>query len=357
MTEDPRNLLNSMAVSVIATGLDLVIRYWNSFSEQLYGWSLCESFGQNIVELIMPSERETTDLVLALMSGETAAGEFVVRRKGGMQLTVLLFGSPLYNEDGARIGIVVVSHDLTAERKYMEEQVRSRTERLRVLSQRLIHAQDDERRKIARELHDGVGQSLAILKMTLGSVSDAAGRVRPDVVEDIRTIATNCIIDVRTLSYLLHPPQLESIGLITAIQWLVEGFAQRSGIQVRCQVGILPRLPSALETAIYRILQEALANVLRHSGSSTADVELSAEVDTLALKVRDFGHGISENVLEDIRGGKTRTGVGLAGICERVEEFGGTFDLLSDRSGTTLAANFPISGHLTADESSRSASA
>lgn len=345
-----RHILRSVEAAVIATRLDGTIIYWNLFAEQLYGWFAADMLGRNIVDIVVPSQSATQgeQIMTELSQGKSWSGEFKVRRADGNVFTALVIDSPLYNEHGKLIGIVGVSHDLSAERQEIEREVKQRTSALRALSQRLLHTQDDERRKIARELHDGMGQSLALLKMNLASIADSEGRIKQQVVQDMRTLADQCLGEIRTLAYLLHPPLLESLGLKTAVEWLTEGFGKRSGIQVICDVmDELPRLSHSAETAIYRILQEALANIHRHSGSAIAEVELSAADGIIRLVVRDFGRGIPKEVLDK---GLNR-GVGLAGIRERVEELNGTFRLDSDLQGTKLDVKVPLAEHLTESDS------
>jgi PAS domain S-box-containing protein len=354
------HILHSVQAAVIATRLDGTIIYWNGFAERLYGWSSAEVLGRSIVNITVSNESadEAAQIMEVLTNGGSWTGEFGVRRKDGSVLTALVMDAPLFDEAGNQIGIVGVSHDLDVERKRTEQRVKERSNSLRLLSQRLLHSQDEERRKVARDLHDGLGQSLTLLKMTLGSMTDSEGRVKRQVVEDVRGLADQCIGEIRTLAYLLHPPLLESLGLRTAVQWLVEGFGQRSGIQVTCDVSeALPRLSAVLETALYRILQEALANIHRHSGSTVAEVEVSAEGGAVVLVVRDFGRGIPEAVLNAVNSGSSR-GVGLAGIRERVAELNGTFELMSHDKGTTLKVAFPIEQHLPpGSDESHSASA
>lgn len=170
--------------------------------------------------------------------------------------------------------------------------------------------------------------------------------MKPAAVEEIRTLANTAITEVRTMSYLLHPPFLDEMGLATAAQWLVEGFGERSGIKIVCDVpDQMPRLSPNLEIALYRILQECLNNVHRHSHSSSAKVRISLLGEMLTLEVTDYGRGIPTNK-------RGKSGVGLAGIRERVGELNGKLEILSSDTGTTIRTSFKATMELRAKSAS-----
>lgn len=223
----------------------------------------------------------------------------------------------------------------------LESLVEQRTAALRRLSSRLLHVQDEERRRIARELHDSLGQYLTATKINLDLLAQSdhlSERLR-----EAQQLLERAISDTRTLSHLLHPPLLDEAGLASAATWYVEGFGQRSGIKASLEMpSSLQRLPAPVETALFRILQEALTNVHRHAHSAAVDVRLCVDHSSVRLSIRDYGKGIPENVLERFRKDGTNVGVGLAGVRERIKELGGTLQIDSSNSGTLLTVSIPI---------------
>ncbi|MCU1242123.1 MAG: domain S-box [Candidatus Acidoferrum typicum] len=231
-----------------------------------------------------------------------------------------------------------------AERRAAQRKLRHSELSLRELSAHLLRTQDEERRRLGRELHDTVGQYLAVLKMGLDSLNsgnEVPGEMAAKQMSDCLKLVDQSIKELRTMSYLLYPPMLEEMGLKTAILWYVEGFAKRSGIDVQLDISpALHRLPRELELAAFRVLQESLTNVHRHSGSSTAQIRLRVEEGLLLLEIKDSGKGMPPNILEAFRDTLGTMGVGLRGMNERVRQLGGTLALLSD-GGTTVRASLP----------------
>jgi signal transduction histidine kinase len=225
----------------------------------------------------------------------------------------------------------------------LESIVEQRTVALRRLSARLLRVQDEERRRIARELHDSLGQYLTAAKINL----DVLARCKDNganYLSEAQQLIDRAISDTRTLSHLLHPPLLDEAGLISAARWYVEGFGKRSGIDATLQIPEnLERLPSEIETALFRILQESLTNVHRHSGSRSVEVRLTIEPSFVVLTVQDHGKGIPQDALQRFRKNGANFGVGLAGMRERVKELGGTLHLESSSGGTILTAMIPVS--------------
>jgi signal transduction histidine kinase len=223
----------------------------------------------------------------------------------------------------------------------LESLVEQRTAALRRLSSRLLHVQDEERRRIARELHDSLGQYLTATKINLDLLAQSDHL--SDRLKEAQELLERAISDTRTLSHLLHPPLLDEAGLASAATWYVEGFGQRSGIKVSLEMPAdLQRLPVQIETALFRILQEALTNVHRHARSPAVDIRLGVEKSTVRLSIRDYGKGIPQTVLERFGKNGTNVGVGLAGIRERIKELGGTLKIDSSHSGTLLNILIPI---------------
>jgi PAS domain S-box-containing protein len=223
----------------------------------------------------------------------------------------------------------------------LERMVESRTAALRRLSNRMMTMQDEERRRIAREIHDGLGQELAAAKMILDGIiaKDSSPSIRQASLETSQLI-DRAIQQVRTISHLLHPPLLDEVGLVSALRWFLEGLSERSGINVVLDVqpAELGRLRSELETAIFRIVQEALTNMFRHSGARNGSVTLVGKDDAIAVTVRDDGKGIEEPVIQ-LR--PESVGVGIGGMRQRVTELGGTLRLANGNPGTIVEVIIP----------------
>ena len=243
---------------------------------------------------------------------------------------------------------------LQKSRMHLKFRVRQRTAQLqqsnrdlRDLSVRLLRVQDDERRRIARDLHDSTGQTLTAMKLELAGIereltqrhSPLAGRLA-SAIETARQISD----DLRTISYLLHPPLLEELGLGSALRWYIDGFEKRSGISVHLELASKERLPPELETTLFRVVQECLINVHRHAGSATATIRLSNADGQIALEVEDEGRGITAEELASISSGAA-PGVGLRGMRERIKDFGGELEILSSGRGTKVRAIIPVETH------------
>lgn len=206
--------------------------------------------------------------------------------------------------------------------------------------------QDEERRRLGRELHDSFGQYLAALKMGLDlldmSLPSSDGAARKHVADCARLV-NQSLTEVRTMSYLLYPPMLEEIGLRAAIPWYLEGFTKRSGIHTSLDISqACERMPRDVELAIFRILQESLTNVHRHSGSKQAEIRINCADGMVTLEVQDNGTGIPADLLEPAKDSLGTLGVGLRGMNERVNQLGGTLELRSASEGTTIVATIPF---------------
>ena len=216
---------------------------------------------------------------------------------------------------------------------------------VRWLSGRLLQLRDEERRRLARDLHDSLGQTLTAVKMNISYLArdtshlDQRGR---DAMAESKELIDSCLKEVRTISHLLHPPMLDEVGLLPAIRWFVTGFAQRSSIDVQLDLPAgLHRLPIELETAVFRVVQESLTNVHRHSGSATAVVRLDADSDRVHLRVTDHGCGIPSQKLS-FRQENATIGVGLLGMRERLRQLGGQLEIASGSEGTTVHVIIPL---------------
>ena len=220
-----------------------------------------------------------------------------------------------------------------------------REEQLRHLSVRLMTLQDEERRRIARELHDSAGQTLAAIKMAVASLelSEPRNALLSCQLESVNALVDDALREIRTTSYLLHPPLLDEIGIASAARWFVEGFAQRSGIQVTCDIAQgIERPTRDCELVLFRVLQESLTNVHRHAAASIASVRLWLDPSHLNLEVADNGSGISKERLTHLNCTAGSTGVGIAGMRARVHELGGCLDIASDNTGTIVVAKVPV---------------
>jgi two-component system, NarL family, sensor kinase len=219
-------------------------------------------------------------------------------------------------------------------------------EKLRALSLTLLRLQDQERRRVARDLHDTAGQTLTALKITLSLLEKAVTQHAPTAVffADLNELAEQALREIRTTSHLLHPPLLDEAGFASAASWYVDGFNKRSSIQVRMQLPEGIRLPDTVEIVLFRILQESLTNITRHSGTAAVDVHLEIDKNVTTLSIRDYGKGISPERLARMNRTGSDVGVGIAGMRERLKELGGSLDIQSDTNGTLLKASLPSGG-------------
>jgi signal transduction histidine kinase len=216
---------------------------------------------------------------------------------------------------------------------------------VRQLSGRLLKVQDEERRRIARELHDSLGQLLSSLKMNLDQVmSQSTGiAAQREIMTACLELTQQSLDETRTLSYLLHPPLLDEFGFASAAKWYVDGFVKRSKIAVKLEIAPnFERMPEEVELALFRVLQESLTNIHRHSGSPTAEIVARDLQQFVTLRITDHGKGISAEVLEKFRRIRGGVGVGLAGMRERIEELGGRLDIQSEDHCTVLEVKIPV---------------
>ena len=210
----------------------------------------------------------------------------------------------------------------------------------RRLSVRVLQLQDEERRKFSRELHDSLGQLLAVAKMHMSVLLQK--NPYDELLKEIDKLLNESVTETRTISHLLHPPLLDEVGLASAARWYVEGFATRSGIELTTDIPDEPgRLPRPAELVLFRVLQESLTNIHRHSKSLRAEISLHSSKAAVILQIRDYGKGMPREMLSNFLSTGTNVGVGLAGMRERVREQGGRFDIQSDKTGTTITVTMP----------------
>ncbi len=337
--EKQARLLDLAHDAIIVRDKNDVITFWNRGAEQTYGWTDADAQGKNTHDLLKTEFPEPFDAMQEkLFTRGFWEGELTHTTRNGERIVVTSRQVVQRDHDGGPLVILEINRDIT-ERK-------SAQEALRHLSGRILQLQDEERRRIARELHDGTGQNLAAMVMQLTAVCDrvlsldeAAGRTLREVTALARQVAD----ETRTLSYLLHPPQIDLSGLSSALRWLVEGFSKRSKIPVDLELPAqFERLSSQLtEMTVFRIVQEALSNIFRHSESTVAAVRLSFVAEDLKLEITDKGKGMPPEVLEALQGKGGNIGVGLLGMGVRVRQLGGTFHVSSGKAGTTITATFP----------------
>ena len=348
--------LEAIKAAIIVTDSAGNITYWNPFAEELYGWPSKEVVGRNIMEITVSaaSEQEAREHMSALNDGKCWSGEFQVRCKNGEFLTALVTLSPMIDDSGTAIGVVGISQDLSSRKQAEEElqnahaelekRVQQRTaelayinESLQKLSGQLIRAQDDERRRIARELHDSTGQVLAALAMNLSQMQKDSSPANLRKFEECRELITSAASEIRNLSYLLHPPLIDEVGLASAVAEYLQGFQKRSGLSVQFEISKdVGRLDGNREITLFRIIQESLGNIHRHSGSSTANVKICCLQNDVQLEIHDQGRG-----LPDKADGGRSSGVGIKGMQERLRPFGGTLRITSDTTGTCVKVTLP----------------
>ena len=368
-------IVESSDDAIISKTLEGVVTSWNAAAERIFGYTAQEAVGRHI-SLIIPPDRiaEERTILDRLSRGERIEHFDTIRvRKDGTKLDISLTISPLRDSTNKVIGASKIARDIThrkqAEKALRESEDRfraladaldnqvqfrtqelqrrnteilSQSELLRDLSGRMMITQDQERRRIARELHDSAGQSLAALSMNLARIEqdlkhDPSHLVKAvsDAQERLRILSQ----EIRTTSYLLHPPLLDEVGLSSALHWYTEGLGERSGLDIKLSVAEnLPRLEPEMELAIFRLVQECLTNIHRHSGSKTAQIRLAREADKVYVEVQDQGQGMSPERIADVR--LKGAGVGIRGMRERVRQLGGELAIESDSGGTRITATF-----------------
>jgi PAS domain S-box-containing protein len=332
-------IVESSSDAIIGTTLDGRILSWNLGGELIYGYTAAEMLGREI-SVIVPTDHleEIPENLRKLRCGEHIENFETVRiKKEGSRIDVSLSASPIKDMEGRVIAIATIARDIT-ERKRSEQE-------LHRLTARLLSLQDDERRRLALELHDVTAQNLFAINLNLSRLQ--RGRVEPsearEILAESRKLGHQSLQEIRTLSYLLHPPMLDQAGLVDALKWYVDGFIKRSGIKVemltREEIG---RLPSEIEMALFRIVQESLTNIRRHSGSSTANIRLEKDVDQVILQIRDRGRGVPPSITLTEPDGAESLGVGLPGMRQRLHQLGGSLIIESSNQGVVVTAIVPI---------------
>jgi PAS domain S-box-containing protein len=347
-----RTLIREMDVGVVLTGPDEKIQFANEAAQKIFEIPLEEVRGKTTGELNLISFREDgTEIPYpmrpaqrAIRTGETIKDEVIGWRRVGSGKVIWTLGNvvPLWSNEGTVTGVIGVFTDITE---------RQRTETaLHQLSTRLLQLQDEERRRLGRELHDSLAQSVLAVNLNLAQAAQSADHFSEKTrhaLDEARRLLQEMSQEIRTLSYLLHPPLLDELGLVSAIKEYAEGFSQRSGIHVQLDLPAgFGRLPQETETALFRIVQESLANVQRHSGSEAAMISVLTEAGRLKLEVSDRGRGIGQGSTDRTGGSHARLGVGILGMRERMTQLGGKLEIESSPSGTTVRATIPVTAEV-----------
>jgi PAS domain S-box-containing protein len=319
--------------AIIVRDVDSTILFWNRGAQETYGWSAAEACGHVTHQFLKTEFPEPLEQIYEkLYSAGSWEGELTHSTRAGKRIVVASRHVLRRDPQGRTIGILEINRDITP-RKEAEEALRN-------LSARLLQLQDEERRRIARELHDSTGQSLAALVIHLSAVSAKIADVDPaaaDLLREAILLSQKASDETRTLSYLLYPPTLDYAGLRSALEWYIEGFTQRSKVKVELNVSLGPqRLPEIVERTLFRIVQESLTNIFRHSGSDTASVHIEVRSGIVRLEVADHGKGISADTLATLNSSGGQLGVGIRGMRERVRELGGWLQIKSRSTGTTI---------------------
>ena len=383
------SIIDSSDDAIVSKTLEGIITSWNRGAERLFGYTAKEAIGQPI-SMIIPLDRrdEETQILGRLRQGERIDHFDTVRvRKDGTKLDISLTISPVRDAAGKIIGASKIARDITGrkriERELNESEQRFRTladaldtqvqfrtqelrrrnaeimqqsDQLRDLSGRLMSAQDEERRRIARDLHDSAGQNLAALAMTVARIEDEAkrdpARLR-ETVKEARDLIEGLTREIRTTSYLLHPPMLDEMGLASALGWYLEGLQQRSGLIIELNIpSDFGRLAPDVELAIFRLVQECLTNIHRHSGSKTAVIRIIRGPDKIYAEVQDHGKGMSPERFAEVQSQGAGVGVGIRGMRERVRQAHGELTVDSNALGTKITATFPATKPAAKEEDS-----
>ena len=388
-----RTLFNLAPIAVYSCDVSGVIQEYNNRAAELWGRKpnvgdtderFCGSFKLYRPDgSFMPHEQCPMGDVLTGKVPATHDAEVHIERPDGTRIIVIVNIAPLKDDQGEITGAINCFYDVTERKKAEEElhenaikrgraeealrenevqlrlaneklesMVQRRTTALRHLSVSLMRLQDQEHRRIARNLHDSLGQYLTSIKLNLESLSHSDAPNKNEVLSAALESVERSIAETRTLSCLLHPPLLDEVGFASAASWYTGEFAKRSGIKVNMALpeGV-DRLPELAGIALFRILQESLTNVHRHSGSSSVEIALTVTENRALLSVRDFGRGMPAPLRQgfDLNGG--HVGVGLSGMRERVTDLGGSFDIESNSHGTAIIVALPLAAQPSGESS------
>src|ERR1700686_1499199 len=371
-----RAIVETTPECVKLVGIDGTLLHMNPPGLAMVGATYPEMVvGKNVYDIIAAHDREKFRIFNEdVCHGKRGTLEFDIVGLDGVGHHMETHAAPMTMSNGSVVQLAVTS-DITERvrgretlRKNeeqlrtladdLEKQVRARTqelearnaevlqqsEQLRELSNRLLQTQDDERRHIARELHDSAGQIIVALGMNLASMTRYVAKlpVMGKTVEDSQNLIQQLSKEIRTTSYLLHPPLLDENGLPEAGRWYMEGLVERSGLHIKLDIAEdFGRLNRETELAMFRIVQECLTNIHRHSGSKTAKIRLSRNAESVSLEIQDEGKGMAGHKLDGVRA--HLSGVGITGMRERVRHLDGAMDINSNANGTKISVKLPAS--------------
>jgi PAS domain S-box-containing protein len=341
-----RTMANAAPVMIWVSASDAGCTFFNQPWLDFTGRPMEEQIGNGWTVFVHPDDlsRCMETYLKAFKARAKFEMEYRLRRVDGEYRWILDIGVPLFVPSGNFVGYVGSCLDVTEHKQAQD--------RLQQLSGRLIKLQEEERQRISRELHDTTASSLTALIANLAMVRRSASaldsRAHKALSESL-DLARQCVREIRTVSYLLHPPLLDELGLASALRWYTEGFAKRSGVSIELRLPAkLDRLPREAETALFRIVQEGLTNIHLHSGSPTATIRLAREAgelvgrEQITLTLQDEGRGIAPGVLDGPADNIQGLGVGIAGMRERVRQLGGRMEISASSKGTTIIATLPL---------------
>ena len=335
-----RAVTDASPIMVWMSGLDKLCYYFNKGWLDFVGRTLEQESGNGWAENVHPEDfdRCLQIYVKSFDARQPFEMEYRLRHHTGEYRWITDHGTPRYAPDGMFEGYVGGCLDIHDQKEAADKA------RQADVSLQLMKIQDEERRHIARELHDSAGQTLTVLGMSLAQLAQKSGRRSPEIASDVDKIqgtVQQLHREIRTASYLLHPPLLDENGLYSAINWYMDGIRERSDLDIRLEIPEdFGRLPRDMELVIFRLVQECLTNVHRHSHSKTASIRIARESSQITLDIEDEGKGISPERLAEIRSG--RSGVGIRGMQERLRQFEGTMNIDSGSSGTRIFVTIPI---------------
>ena len=346
-TEHPYRVLvesiNDGAATLDAEG---IVLYANSRFAQILNIPIGKLTGSSLHNNLSAGQSDKLKKLIRQALHRSSAVELTLDATAGRPKLVRFTLRPLKDSDIHKVGVVAT--ELT-ELVEANAALKSNEESLRQLSARLLQLQDEERRRIARDLHDVTGQKLAVLSMALSGVLN---RPNGNLDADSKRALTESLAwskevaaEIRTLSYLLHPPLLDELGLSSAVKWYLAGFTSRTGIQMEMEIpSDIQRLSPDAEVAIFRVLQESLTNVHRYAESPKAVVRMDVTADEIKLEIQDFGKGVQSSRASSPNGSVARLGVGIQGMTERMRQLGGKLEITSSpNKGTLVAATIPLS--------------
>src|SRR5262245_33697580 len=330
-------IVESSDDAIIGVSLEGEILSWNLAAELMYGYKASEMLGCHCSKLVPADRMEEFSANFKKRRNDEQIRDFETVRvkKDGTRIDVSISISAIKDARGRIVSTAGITRDISERKRAALE--------LQQLTTYLLNLQDEERRRIARELHDVTAQNIFVINLNLSQLQQGADLLEAQaLMAESRVLCDQALREIRTLSYLLHPPMLDEAGLVGALKWYVRGFIKRSGINVEMtSMQEIGRLPSEIETALFRVVQESLTNTWRHSGSGLAEIQLKKSQDHIILQIKDHGRGIPQIGLKETDDADS-PGVGIAGMRMRLRQFGGTLEIESNDQGSVVIAKVPI---------------